>query len=299
MGRPHTLFQEEVSRTFLSSANFSEAGLLPGVPIPALPDLKCHTILWCPGLRLNRRDLEFSFRLVRVSSPFGTLPDTVYSQSARRGLLREGICLHPPSVKAKAPGGWAPAVRSQSQAPGVAVAPRSARAPPPPRSRSRSPSLRPNPVLVAAGPGQTDFLLFCRAEGCRLRVTGYGLRATGYRLRASGEVTGGVGTSLPTRVPTTLPRAGGDSGRPGAERAGRVPGRCGVAAEERSARQHRSLGGEWRGESGWVAVLPVHIEQTRITWATAREGRVVSGSCVRTRSLLSSLCTGSYQLKTL
>lgn len=106
------------------------------------------------------------------------------SQSARRGLLREGMCLHSPSVKAKAPGGWAPAVRSQSQAPGVAVAPRSARAPPPPRSRSRS--LRPSPVLVAAGPGQIDFLLFCRAEGCRLRVTGYGLRATGYGLQAAG-----------------------------------------------------------------------------------------------------------------
>lgn len=97
-------------------------------------------------------------------------------QSECQELPREGMKLHSPSEKAKAAGGWAPAVRSQNRAPGVAVAPRSARAPPPPRSWSPSPSRSPSPVLEAAGPGRTDFLLSCGAAGCGLRATGCGLR---------------------------------------------------------------------------------------------------------------------------
>lgn len=145
-------------------------------------------------------------------------------------------------LEATAPGGRAPPVRSQSQAPGVAVAPHSARAPPPPWSRSRSRSRRSSPALEAVGLGQTDFLLFWETEGCG---------AAGCGLRAAGELAGGARTSLSPRIPTTLPRAGRDSGRPGEERGGRAPGRCGVAAAARSARQHRSLGGEWRGVGGW------------------------------------------------
>jgi hypothetical protein len=184
-------------------------------------------------------------------------------------------------------------VRSQSQAPGVAVAPRSSTAPPPPRSWSWSRSRSPSPELEAAGPGQTDFLLSCRAEGCRLRATGCGLQATGYGLRAAREVTGGAGTSLPTRVPTTLPRAGGDSGRPGAERVGRAPGRCGVAAAERSGLQHRSLGGEWRGEGGWQYVRrwpcsPCTLSRPGYPGPLPGRNGSLYGSCVRARSLPSS-----------
>ncbi|KAM7329491.1 hypothetical protein ACRRTK_011104 [Alexandromys fortis] len=83
----------------------------------------------------------------------------------------------------------------------------SARAPPPPWSRSQS--RRPSPALEAAGPGQTDFLLLWRTASCG---------AAGCGLLATGELAGVAGTSLPPRVPTTLPRTGGNSGRPGAER---------------------------------------------------------------------------------
>lgn len=160
-------------------------------------------------------------------------------------------------------------VRSQSQAPGVAVAPSSARAPPPPWSRSWS--RRPSPALEAVGLGQTDFLLFWETEGCG---------AAGCGLRAAGELAGGERTSLPRRIPTTLPRAGRDSGRPGAERGGRAPRRCGVAAAARSARQHRSLGGEQRGVGGWQRVprwpcTPCTLSRTGHSGPLPPEGREV------------------------
>lgn len=58
MGRPHTLFWQGVSRTFLNSANFSEAGLSPALPVVRLK------MSHYSGLRLNRRDLVLSLRLV-------------------------------------------------------------------------------------------------------------------------------------------------------------------------------------------------------------------------------------------
>lgn len=143
-----------------------------------------------------------------MSSPLGTLHGTLcLGRGPGKGRYRERTRLRPPGVEATAPGGRAPAVLSQSPAPGVAVAPRSARAPPPPWSRSQS--RRPSPALEAAGPGQTDFLLLWRTASCG---------AAGCGLLATGELAGVAGTSLPPRVPTTLPRTGGNSGRPGAER---------------------------------------------------------------------------------